>query len=177
MGPGGDRRPGLNGPDDRATLRRIVWFALVIAALVAVRTFVAEPVRVRSDSMEPTLRSGAALVIDKLSLRWRAPRRGEIVTGRDPTTGEPIVKRVVAVGGDTIGIEDGQLVRNGAPVHESYIDNNDMDGYYFGPTAVPSGEVFLLGDHRADSVDSRRYGSVRVGELDGRLLVALWGRG
>jgi len=174
---GGGRRPGRNGSVDRATLRRIGWFALVIGTLVALRTFVAEPVRVQSDSMAPTLRSGAAVVIDKLSFRWRDPRRGEIVTASDPGTGEPIVKRVVAVGGDHIGIEDGRLVRNGAPVDESYIDNTDMDGYYFGPVTVPSGEVFLLGDHRADSVDSRRYGTVPVGDLEGRLLVALWGRG
>lgn len=160
---------------DRVTIRRIAVFAAVVVALVLVRTFVAEPVRVRSTSMEPTLRSGAALVIDKLSYRWREPRRGEIVTSRDPTTGEPIVKRVVAVAGDSIGIEDGRLVRNGAPVDESYIDNDDMDGYYFGPITVPDGHVFVLGDHRADSVDSRRYGPLAVGDLDGRLLWAVWG--
>ena len=161
--------------DDRVTIRRIAVFAAVVMLLVVVRTFVAEPVRVRSTSMEPTFRSGAALVVDKLSYRWRAPRRGEIVTAHDPTTGEPIVKRVVAVAGDSIGIEDGQLVRNGAPVAESYVDNDDMDGFYFGPVAVPAGHVFVLGDNRADSVDSRRYGPLAVADLDGRVLWTVWG--
>lgn len=163
--------------DDRVTIRRIAVFAAIVVLLVVVRTFVAEPVRVRSTSMEPTLRSGAALVIDKLSYRWRTPRRGEIVTAHDPTTGEPIVKRIVAVAGDSIGIEDGRLVRNGVPVDEPYVDDDDMDGYYFGPITVPDGHVFVLGDHRADSVDSRRYGPLAVADLDGRLLWTVWGGG
>jgi signal peptidase I len=163
-----------DGSDDSTTVRHVLWFAGVIVVLLLVRTFVAEPVRVRSDSMTPTLPSGAVVVIDKVSLRFRGPDRGEVVVAADPRTGQSIVKRVVAVGGDSVGIEDGHLVVNGVNVSENYIDNDNMDGFYFGPDAVLPGYVFLLGDNRDTSEDSRAFGPVRVDDLEGRVLAKLW---
>jgi signal peptidase I len=160
--------------DDSTTVRRVVWFAGVIVLLLLVRSFVAEPMRVRSDSMAPTLSSGAVVLVDKISFRARDPHRGEIVVAVDPRTGESIVKRVVAVGGDLVGIENGLLVVNGTSVVEKYIDNHNMDGFYFGPDAVPAGHVFLLGDNRATSEDSRTFGPVAVDDIDGRLLATVW---
>ena len=161
-------------PDDTATIRRVVWFAIVIAVLLLVRTLVLEPVRVRSDSMAPALSSGAMLIIDKVTYRTRDPHRGEIVVTTDPRNGGSIIKRVVAVGGDSVGIEDGQLIVNGAPMIETDIDNENMDGYYFGPDAVPPGHVFLLGDNRDTSEDSRAFGPIDVDDIDGRVLVKVW---
>jgi hypothetical protein len=69
-----------------------------------------------------------------------------------------------------VGIEDGLLVVNGATVVEKYIDNENMDGFYFGPDVVPAGHVFLLGDNRDTSEDSRAFGPVAVDEIDGRVL-------
>ena len=155
-------------------MRRVVWFIAVIVALLLVRSFVAEPVRVRSDSMSPTLPPGAVLLIDKLTFAAREPRRGDIVVAVDPRSGASIVKRVVAVGGDSVGIEDGLLVVNGATVVEKYIDNENMDGFYFGPDVVPPGHVFLLGDNRDTSEDSRAFGPVAVDDIDGRVLATLW---
>lgn len=160
--------------DDAATLRRVLWFAGLIVALLLVRSFVAEPMRVRSDSMAPSLSSGAVVLVDRISLTLREPRRGEVVVAADPRTGESIVKRVVAVGGDSVGIENGVLVVNGVSVVEDYIDNHNMDGFYFGPDAVPAGHVFLLGDNRSTSEDSRAFGPVSVDDVAGRVLVTLW---
>jgi signal peptidase I len=168
---GGDLEPE---PDDRSTVRRVLWFAGVIVLLLLVRSFVIEPVRVRSDSMAPTIGPGSVLLIDKLTFVARDPQRGDIVVAADPRSGDSIVKRVVAVGGDSVGIEDGLLVVNGATIVEKYIDNDNMDGFYFGPDLVPAGHVFLLGDNRDTSEDSRAFGPVDVDDIDGRVLATIW---
>ena len=160
--------------DERTTIRRIAWFAGAIVLLLLVRGFVAEPVRVHGDSMEPTLPAGALLLVDKVTFHTRDPHRGDVVVTSDPRNGGSIVKRVVAIAGDSVGIDDGALMVNGVRVIESYVDNTGMEGFYFGPDLVPSGHVFLLGDKRLDSVDSRAFGPVAVDDLDGKLLTTLW---
>ena len=160
--------------DDRSTVRRVVWFLAIVVLLLLVRGFVVEPVRVHGNSMEPTLPAGAVLVIDKVTLHARDPRRGDVIVTNDPRTGELIVKRVVATAGDSVGIENGLLIVNGRTVAENYVDNHDMDGFYFGPDTVPPGQVFLLGDNRAESVDSRAFGPVAVGSIEGRVLMRIW---
>jgi signal peptidase I len=160
--------------DDSSTVRHVLLFAGVIAVLLLVRSFALEPVRVRSDSMAPALSSGAMLLIDKVTFRTRDPHRGEIVVAIDPRTGESIVKRVVAVGGDSVGIEDGILVLNGKTVFEDYIDNDNMDGFFTGPDPVPFGHVYLLGDNRETSEDSRTFGPVDVDDIEGKVLVKVW---
>ena len=156
------------------TFRKVLWFAVAMVILLLVHTFLIEPVRVRSDSMEPTLRDGSVLLIDKVTFHVRGPHRGELIVAHDPRTGESIVKRVVAVAGDSVGIENGLLVVNGATVVEHYIDNDNMEGFYFGPDVVPMGDVFLLGDNREISVDSRAFGPVAVDDIDGRVLATIW---
>jgi signal peptidase I len=160
--------------DDVRTIRRVLWFAAAIVALLLVRSFVVEPVRVRSDSMEPTVPAGAVLLIDKVTYDVRDPRRGELIVVADPRTGEAIVKRVVAVAGDSVGIENGLLTLNGTGVVENYIDNDNMGGYFFGPDVVPAGDVFLLGDNRDTSADSRLFGPVAIDQIEGRVLAKIW---
>lgn len=145
-----------------------------MALLLVVRLFVAQPVLTDGHSMEPTLRDGDALVIDQVTYRFRDPEVGEIVMANTPDTGASVVKRVVAVGGDRIGIEDGVLIRNGQAVDEPYADQTQMGGYYWGPIEVPAGHVFLLGDNRLESVDSRSYGPVSVDEVEGRYAFRAW---
>jgi signal peptidase I len=81
---------------------------------------------------------------------------------------------VVAVGGDEVGIEDGYLVVNGHTVEEPYVDHRVLDGVYFGPVTVPPGSVFMMGDNRANSVDSRTFGPVRRDTIVGRVMVRIW---
>ncbi len=160
--------------DDGRTLRRVGWFVACLAVMLLVQTFVAEAVRVRFDSMAPTIAAGDVVVIDRLTYRFRDPRIGEMVVTEDPRSGVTIVKRVVAVGGDSVGIEDGRLVRNGAPVPDPHADSSMMDGYFHGPVVVPEGEVFLLGDNRDTSIDSRAFGTVDVDEVQGRVIGHVW---
>jgi signal peptidase I len=162
----------------RSWLRRQLPLALgilVVALLLVARTFVAEPMRIPSDSMAPTLRPGDQVLVDKLAYRGSAvPARGDLAVFHDPRTGEVMLKRVVAVAGDTVGIEDGSLVVNGRRPFEPYADQKSIDSVYFGPVKVGAGRFFVLGDNRANSVDSRSFGSVPSGRLIGRVLTRLW---
>ncbi|MFB7338377.1 signal peptidase I, partial [Streptomyces adustus] len=147
---------------------------VVPAALLVAGTFLVEPVRVESTSMEPTLLAGDHLLVDDRAYRDAPPGRGDLVVfdGSDGT----LVKRVVAVAGDTVAIEDGVLEVDGRAVEEPAVDPRTVDGMYFGPARVPDGTVFVLGDNRRHSVDSRQFGPVPVTKVTGRVILRWWPR-
>ncbi len=93
---------------------------------------------------------------------------------RAPDGGSLAVKRIVGLAGDRVAIEDGVLAVNGHLQREPYVDQSRVDSVYFGPVAVPPGDVFVMGDNRADSHDSRDYGAVPQRSLIGRVLTRLW---
>ena len=132
--------------------------------------------RVASASMSPTYELGDEVLVGKVALLAGTLQRGDVVVFHDPGTGALTLKRVAAVGGDELGIEDGILIVNGEPVHEPYLDLGSVDGAYFGPVQVPAGHVFVLGDARAGSVDSRTFGAVADDAIVGRVLLRLWPR-
>jgi signal peptidase I len=167
-----------DAPAARSRLRRelpLLLAALAVGLLLLVRAFVAEPMKIPSDSMAPTLRPGDQVLVDKLAYRGAAlPARGDLAVFHDPRTGEIVLKRVVAVAGDTVGLEDGALVVNGRRPFEPYADQKSIDSVYFGPVKVGAGRFFVLGDNRANSADSRSFGSVPADRLIGRVLTRLW---
>jgi signal peptidase I len=156
-------------------LRRVLhaagYAAVVLALLLVSGLLPFQTIRVPSASMTPTIAPGDHLLLDK-----RRPAEvavGDVVVLHDPLDpGDLVVKRVIAVGGDSVGFEDGVLVRNGLPVTEPYTADF-LDGVYYGPDVVPPGMLYVLGDNRVDSVDSRRFGPVPlaavVGRVDARL--------
>jgi signal peptidase I len=135
--------------------------------VVSVRTVVAEPVRVSSDSMEPTLVPRDVVHVAELD-------RGDLVTFRGPRDGEQVLKRVVAIGGDSVAMLDAVLHVNSRRVEEPYVDFAHWDGTFMARVEVPPDAVYVLGDNRARSVDSRDYGPVPVSDIDGRVLVRVW---
>jgi signal peptidase I len=151
-------------------LLRRFWPLALLVALVVTWVFVAEPLRVRSDSMEPSLRSGQHVLVEKVSYRLRRPRRDDLIVFRQPGDGRLAVKRVVGIAGDRVGIEDGVLVVNGGRVQESYVDHRTVDSVYFGPETVPEDRIFVMGDNRGPSIDSRTYGPIEVDAVIGRVL-------
>ena len=169
MGLAPDRPPAL-------TRRRALagLLALAVVTLVGLRLFVLEPFRIPSDSMAPTLRAGDRVLVDKRAYDGGAPRRGDLAVFRAPRTGEILLKRIVAVGGDTVGIEDGVLVVDGRRPREPYADPDAIDSVYFGPVRVRRGAVFVLGDNRANSEDSRAFGAVPTSRLIGRVRARIW---
>ena len=179
--PGSSATAGQPGDSVNLRLRRRAravpvwgWLLVVGALLIGLALiFAVEPVRVSSNSMSPTFAAGDQVLIDKVTSRAHHPRRRDIVTFHIPGSHEQLIKRVVGVAGDTVGLEDGVLVVNGAHLTESFVDYSQMDATYFGPVTVPAGMVFLLGDNRANSVDSRTFGPVPVKAVTGRVLTRI----
>ena len=143
-------------------------------ALVLARGLLAEPFRIDSGSMLPTLQAGDQVLVDKRAYRGAFPRRGDLVVFHAPRTGDVTLKRAVGLPGDIVAIEDGVLVVNGRRRTEPYADPDAIDSVYFGPARVPAAGVFVLGDNRADSIDSRDYGAVSRSDLMGRVGIRLW---
>ena len=170
------RRPAAPGtPPPGRGLRRVpaVVLLLVVVALVPVaRTSLVGPVRVASGSMSPTLDRGDVVLVDR-----RADvddlHRGDLVAFSARRTGRTL-KRVVALPGDVVSIEDSRLHVDGAEVDEPYVDRRHWDAQYTGTSTVPDDAVYVLGDSRGVSVDSRVYGPVPLADVDGRVLVRLW---
>jgi signal peptidase I len=152
----------------------LLSIAGLVVVLVVVLLQFGEPMRVASSSMEPTLKPGDQVLIATRAYRSVGPARGDLVVFKGPDG--PLVKRVAAVAGDEVGIEDGQLVVNGRIVPEPPVDLNTVDGLYYGPVTVPPGSIFVLGDNRANSVDSRTLGPVRLDALIGQVMLRLWPR-
>jgi signal peptidase I len=152
-------------------MRSVALVALVVVAAVGAVHFVAEPFRVPSGSMVPTLHSGDSVLVEKLS---RGARRGDLVVFHRPGNGEIMLKRVVALGGDTVAIADGALYVDGHRRHEAYANPRAIDGVYFGPVRVPRGSLFAMGDNRGDSLDSRQFGAVPSRRVIGRVVARIW---
>jgi signal peptidase I len=158
----------------QVNLRPVLVAIAVVSLVVLGLRFVAEPMRVSSDSMKPTYGKGDEILVQKFGAHARDPARGDIVVVRSPVSGDLVIKRVAARGGQTVGIADGVLRVDGHAVREPYIDRAEVGGTYFGPIRVPTGTVFLLGDQRFGSVDSRSFGPVPVDSMVGRVVLRLW---
>src|SRR4051812_18345901 len=150
----------------------IVAFALVFGF---VRPFVLEAFQVPSKSMVPTLEVGDRFMANKFIYRFHEPQRNDIVVFRSVEGGdEDLVKRVVALPGDEVAVEDGVLYVNGEPQKESYVNKRLPDNSSYGPTKVPEGDVFVMGDNRGNSRDSRFFGPVPMENIEGEAFVSFW---
>lgn len=147
----------------------------VIVMFGFVRPFVAEVLRVPSESMVPTLQPGDRVLVNKLAYLMAEPRSGDLVFFENPDVeGELVIKRVVGLPGDEISVRDGVVFVNGERRDESYVDYRLTDGSFYGPETVPKGHVFVMGDNRYNSLDSRYFGPIPEDELLGEVSRRLW---
>jgi signal peptidase I len=151
---------------------------LAIAAVIAfgIRTFVVQPFQIPSSSMEDTLLIGDGVLVNMSAYRFQAPKPGDIVVFA-PTekTATDLIKRVVAVGGQTVDIRNGVLYVNGKKQTEPYVNTRYPDHYDAdAPLKVPAGMVYLLGDNRGNSTDSRYIGPQPVSAILGRAFAIYW---
>lgn len=151
--------------------------AVGIAAVlsVVIITFVMQSFLVEGSSMYPTLYDRDRLFVNKLVYRFREPRRGEIVVFRYPSDlRKNFIKRVIGIPGDTVAVRGGQVFVNGVPLDEPYI-YEPMYGVY-AEKVVPGDTVFVLGDNRNNSQDSRdsSVGFVPHKNIIGEAFVRYW---
>lgn len=180
--PGDARAPAprsTGGPVPASALRRrraltLVLVLAAVGAMVLVRAFLAVPVRISSASMLPTYAAGDVVLTSQRAPQLPDLEREDLVVFTSPEDGQRALKRVAGLPGDTLVIKDSVLYVNQRAVEEPYIDHAAIDAYYSKTFTVPDGTVFLLGDNRANSIDSRDYGPVPVEELLGRVLFRLW---
>lgn len=161
------------GSAPRAAARRrgaVLW--LVVPGVVVALLLVAEPFAIPSRSMAPTLLPGDQVLVDKTGYRRGDPRRGDLATFAQDD--EIQLKRIVGLPGDRVELRDGVLTIDGRARREPYVDLSRIDSVYFGPVTVPAGTVFVMGDNRGDSRDSRDYGPVDQDHLIGRVVLRLW---
>jgi signal peptidase I len=156
----------------RTALRRSGQLLLLVAGmlLVGLLTGTITVATVASSSMEPTVCTGDRVLL------WHAGvpdqvERGDVVTLTGPDGRGPLLKRVVALEGQRVEVYDGRLLVDGRRQVESYLDLESVDGTFFGPVTVGPGRVFVLGDRREFSVDSRSFGDVPREDLTGRVLL------
>jgi signal peptidase I len=169
--------------------------AFLLAVLVKV--FVAQAYYIPSTSMQPQLDVGDRVLVSRLAYRLHEPRRGDVVVFDEPgaegdsgtlpgravrtvlgalgvgTEGDTLVKRVVALSGETVEGREGRLFVDGRELHEPYLARDQVTSA-FGPEEVPTDRLWVLGDSRENSVDSRSFGPIPLDDLEGRAVLRVW---
>ena len=192
-----ERQPGR-----LAVLREtVVLVALAVLLAVVFKTFLVAAFYIPSGSMESTLNISDRVLVEKVSYRFGDVQRGDVIVfvhdepglepagpsnpvagffsslgqaiGVVPPSDRDFIKRVVGIPGDRITCKDGQLVRNGPPVTEPYLDpGTTTEGCK--PTTVRPGQLFVMGDNRGNSQDSRSFGVIHRSDVVGRAFVRIW---
>lgn len=157
---------------------------LTILIFWLIQTFVAQPFQVQQESMSGTLEEGQYVLVDKLSPHFDSYSRGDIVVflrtehdGACSTPGvatedTPFIKRVIGEPGDVVRVSDGEVFVNDAQLSEPYINSRGTSGE--DSWTVGAGELFVMGDNRPNSSDSRQFGPICASDVVGRAFLRYW---
>ncbi len=156
----------------------VAWFKTLASAAVyatLIVTFGFQVARVEGQSMAPTLADQDRLIVNKLAYRMGEPRRGDIVMLYYPLNPEKsFVKRVIAEEGDQVRIVDGRVFVNDVPMQDDFVPPEYRSHDDFGPSVIPEGYYFVMGDHRNNSSDSRHWGFVPKKYIIGKVQLRWW---
>jgi signal peptidase I len=180
--------PGTRKHPTRAVARRrarrrraLEWPFLVAFALVAaflIRAFAVQTFYIPSGSMHETLVEGDRVLVNKLGYHLHAPNRGDVVVFRRPpdfeVSDDDLIKRVVALPGETVSGKGRKVLVNGKALVEPYVEPTCNGTEDFAPVKVPAGHLWVMGDNRCDSSDSRVFGPIDESLLVGRAFVLVW---
>lgn len=152
---------------------RDLLIALGLAAVIIV--FLYQPVKVEGTSMSPLLTDQERIFINKFVYRFEPIQRGDVVVFWYPMDrSKSFIKRVIALSGDTVEIQQGRVLVNGKVLDEPYVPVQFTDRSSLGPTRIPEGSFFVLGDHRNSSNDSRVFGTVPGQFIYGKAVFVYW---
>ena len=178
----------LPGPDLSKSRRRsngarqtIEWVVLVVGALLIallIKTFLFQAFYIPSASMDPTLKVHDRVLVNKLSYHLHPVHRGDIIVFKAPAEErtaqiKDLVKRVIALPGDTIAARDGRVYINDRLLNEPYLPKGTRTDD-LPRTVIPAGSYFMMGDNRNASSDSRVFGPIRRSTIIGRAFVKMW---
>lgn len=173
-------------PGESSTLAKVSFFFLEVikiailagVTIFLVRYFLFKPFYVRGQSMEPNFYEKEYLIVDELTYRFRQPERGEVVVFQSPTEpGEYYLKRVIGLPGERVRVEDNKVILyNEAHPQGTLVDETYLNQVTLGNITVTLGadQYFVLGDNRAESYDSRRFGPVDTQAIVGRAIFRGW---
>jgi signal peptidase I len=193
----------VRGPIDRLTARipppwrtAVDWLltiAIAVGAVLAIKQWVVNPYRIPSSSMEPTLHCAEPgdgctsqfsdrVLANRFIYHLRDPERGDVIVFNTPARAEQecfgasgtFVKRLVGLPGETISGRQGRVFVDGEPLEEPYLESERRDDLSFGPRMIPEDHYFFMGDNRAQSCDSRRWGAVPRENLIGEVFAVYW---
>ncbi len=163
------------------------WVATIFVAIVmalSIHGFVAEPFVVPTGSMLNTIQLGDRVLGEKLSYHFRTPQPGEILMFNNPDGSDTIlVKRVIATAGQTVDLRDGAVVVDGKVLDEPYVEGQPSypidhslkgDGPLTYPYVVPEGHIWVMGDNRGVSLDSRYFGAVPLDSVVAHAVCTFW---
>jgi len=202
-GRGSDQAEPEDEDEDRHSFLREIPILVILALAVAlfIKTFLVQAFFIPSSSMEPTLMPGDRVLVNKLAYRFGDLHRGDVVVFQNPNEAalpdrnafealfhwlgeglgfqqpenEDLIKRVIGLPGETIRIRKHTVMVNNDPIAEPYLTKEALDSMGdYGPVTVPRGELFVLGDNRGNSSDSRVIGFVPEGNVVGRAFVIIW---
>jgi signal peptidase I len=147
---------------------------LAVALALVVRIFLFEAIVIHQSSMYPTFAEGDRVIIGKLKYYFEEPERGDVVVFKTEDMTRPFIKRAIGLPGETVEIRDNAVYIDGERLEEPYIYQT-MYGEY-GPVTVPEGHLFVLGDNRNNSEDSRfeSVGMIPIEDIRGRVRLRLW---
>jgi signal peptidase I len=175
----------------RWAIETVIVVAVAVIVAVLLRTFIVATYSIPSGSMEPTLQVGDRILVDKLSYDLHGIGRGNIIVFSTPPNehcaGAPVpdlVKRVIGLSGDTVSLSSGKVYINGTPLAQPWLPaavrHETTDGppgtpYSLAqPYKVPAGDVYVMGDNRPDSCDSRYWGPIKTSTIVGQVDFRIW---
>jgi signal peptidase I len=166
------RKPPVKTTVAREIAEWAITLGLAVGLALCVHTWVGQVITVDGPSMQPTLWKGDRMLVGRVEYYFTKPKRGDIVIVSFPDRTGDIVKRVIATAGEKVKVSGGSVYINGKKLDEPYIlEPINQD---FAETTVPSGTVFVMGDNRNNSHDSRAVGPIPLSKVLGRVYAVVW---
>lgn len=179
-----EQAPPFEPPEKPApSAKRVVveWVLILLGAVLiafVVKTFLLQAFYIPSASMDPTLKKNDRVLVNKLSYDFHDVHHGDIIVFKSPP-GETnsdikdLIKRVIALPGETVEARDGHVLVDGKPIDESYLPKG-VTTAPLAPHTIPAGDVWVMGDNRGNSKDSRVFGPIDEDLIVGRAFIRVW---
>ena len=156
-------------------LRELVETVVLALILFLLIRQVVQNYRIESHSMEPNFYEGQFVLVNKLAYRLGEPHRGEVLVFHNPdNTDQDYIKRIIGLPGDTIEVVGDTILINGEELPQPFVHNLNPEGTYFGPVIVPENSLFVMGDNRPRSSDSRAIGAIDEDLVVGKAWLRVW---